>query len=137
MKQHFQLPIVRGLPNDWRCRAGGRFLYVCENGLVHFCSQRRGQPGIPLDAYSPADLAREAERAKPCAPFCTVSCVHQVAMLDDIRERPREVLAAMLEERKRWDPGFKVPALVRLLSWTFLDARRGSEAQDSRSACSA
>jgi MoaA/NifB/PqqE/SkfB family radical SAM enzyme len=118
---HFQENIIRGLPNAWRCRAGGRFLYICEDGLVHCCSQRRGQPGIPLDVYSADDLAREADRIKPCAPFCTVSCVHQVAMLDDIRERPNETLAAMLDERRARDPGFRVPRLVRLLSWAFLD----------------
>jgi len=122
---HFQENIIRGLPNDWHCRAGGRFLYVCEDGLVHWCSQRRGWPGIPLDAYSAADLAREAERAKPCAPFCTVSCVHLVAMLDSIRERPRATLAAMFDERKAHDQGVEVPWSVRLLSWALHRPRRG------------
>ena len=121
---HFQENIIRGLPNAWRCRAGGRFLYVCEDGLVHFCSQRRGRPGIPLGDYSAVDLARFADCEKPCAPHCTVSCVHQVALLDSFRERPREALTAMLESRKARDPGFKVPWLVKVLSWVFLDARR-------------
>jgi MoaA/NifB/PqqE/SkfB family radical SAM enzyme len=121
---HFQENTIRGLPNDWHCRAGGRFLHVCEDGLVHCCSQRRGRPGIPLGVYSAADLAREADRAKPCAPFCTVSCVHQVAMLDRFREQPKEALAAILEERRSRDPGFVVPRLVRLLSWVFLAPRR-------------
>jgi MoaA/NifB/PqqE/SkfB family radical SAM enzyme len=121
---HFQENIVRGLPNRWHCSAGGRFLYVCEDGLVHFCSQRRGQPGIPLDMYTTADLARQGSHGKPCAPFCTVSCVHQVALLDSIRERPTETLAAMFEERKAREPGFEVPWLVRLLSWAFVDVRR-------------
>ena len=31
----FQEAIVQGRPNDWRCRAGSRYLYVCEDGLVH------------------------------------------------------------------------------------------------------
>ena len=121
---HFQENIIRGVPNHWHCRAGGRFLYICENGLVHRCSQRRGLPAVPLDAYSAADLAREADRPKTCAPFCTVSCVHQVALLDMIRERPGETLAAMLEERKRRGPGFRTPMLVRLLSWAFLSPSR-------------
>jgi hypothetical protein len=29
-----------GKPNDWKCRAGGRYLYICEDGLVHYCSQQ-------------------------------------------------------------------------------------------------
>ncbi len=53
-KQHysrfnwFQNNIADGKPNDWRCRAGARYLYICEDGLVHYCSQQRGYPGIPL-----------------------------------------------------------------------------------------
>ena len=32
----FQTNLMKGLPNDWHCRAGGRFLYICEDGLVHY-----------------------------------------------------------------------------------------------------
>lgn len=120
----FQENISRGVPNDWHCRAGGRFLYICEEGLVHYCSQQRGSPGIPLEAYTVGDLKREGERPKACAPFCTVSCVHQTAMLDSFREHPAETLAGILDRRKRREPGFQPPATVRLLSWMFLDARR-------------
>src|ERR1700741_4512534 len=45
----FQDNIAKGQPNDWRCRAGARYLYICENGLVHYCSQQRGYQGIPLE----------------------------------------------------------------------------------------
>jgi MoaA/NifB/PqqE/SkfB family radical SAM enzyme len=120
----FQQNIGRGLPNDWHCRAGGRFLYICEDGLVHYCSQQRGKPGIPLENYSLEDLRREAARPKGCAPFCTISCVHQTAMLDDFRQKPRETLAGILERRRASDPGFRAPVAVRVLSWMFLDQRR-------------
>ncbi len=120
----FQENISRGLPNDWHCRAGGRFLYICEEGLVHYCSQQRGRPGIPLEDYTLEDLMREGARPKGCAPFCTISCVHQTAMLDDFREKPRETLAAILERRRKLDPTFQPPAMVGLLSWLFLDERR-------------
>ena len=120
----FQDNISRGLATNWHCRAGGRFLYVCEDGLVHYCSQQRGTPGIPLHQYSVEDLRREAARPKGCAPFCTISCVHQTAMLDDFRERPRETLAGILARRREVDPAFETPALVSLLSWLFLDDRR-------------
>jgi MoaA/NifB/PqqE/SkfB family radical SAM enzyme len=121
---HFQENIGRGLPNDWHCRAGGRFLYICEDGLVHYCSQQRGRPGIPLDRYTVEDLRREAATPKGCAPFCTISCVHQTAMLDDFREYPRETLTGILDRRRAIDPGFRTPALVGVLSWLFLDQRR-------------
>jgi len=120
----FQENISRGVPNDWHCRAGGRFLYVCEDGLVHYCSQQRGRPGIPLDDYTIEDLKREAARPKGCAPFCTISCVHQTAMLDSFREKPRETLAGILDRRRRLDPGFRPPVIVGVLSWLFLDQRR-------------
>jgi MoaA/NifB/PqqE/SkfB family radical SAM enzyme len=79
---YFQDNIVEGRPNDWRCRAGSRYLYICEDGLVHYCSQQRGCPAVPLRQYTRADLRREFFAEKPCAPNCTVSCVHQVAYLD-------------------------------------------------------
>ncbi len=44
----FQEAIAEGRPNDWRCRAGSRYLYICEDGLVHYCSQQRGYPGVPI-----------------------------------------------------------------------------------------
>ena len=122
----FQRNVIRGLPNDWHCRAGGRFLYVCEDGLVHYCSQQRGRPGIPLEQYTRDDVLREASKPKGCAPFCTISCVHQTAMLDEFRERPRETLNAIIERQKDRDPDWRPPASVRLLDWMFLrdSARR-------------
>jgi len=82
----FQEDIANGNPSDWRCRAGGRYLYICEDGLVHYCSQQRGFPGKPLDEYGVADIRREYLTAKGCAPYCTVSCVHQVGYMDCWRD---------------------------------------------------
>jgi MoaA/NifB/PqqE/SkfB family radical SAM enzyme len=81
----FQQNIARGLPNQWRCRSGARYLYICEDGLVHWCSQQRGYPGIPLEKYTLEDFHREFNTEKPCAPRCTVSCSQQVSMLDNWR----------------------------------------------------
>jgi MoaA/NifB/PqqE/SkfB family radical SAM enzyme len=117
----FQRNIAQGLPNHWHCRAGGRFLYICEDGLVHYCSQQRGRPGISLERYTRADLEREAASEKACAPLCTISCVHQTAMLDAFRENPRQVLSDMIAARKERDPGYRPPALLGALTWMFLD----------------
>jgi MoaA/NifB/PqqE/SkfB family radical SAM enzyme len=81
----FQEAIANAEPNDWRCRAGARYLYVCEDGLVHYCSQQRGWPGTPLGNYTQADLEREYLTEKTCAPNCTVSCVHQISYIDHWR----------------------------------------------------
>jgi MoaA/NifB/PqqE/SkfB family radical SAM enzyme len=82
---HFQEAIANGRPNEWRCRAGSRYLYICEDGLVHYCSQQRGWPGTPLADYTQADLDREFRTEKTCAPNCTVSCVHQISYIDHWR----------------------------------------------------
>lgn len=114
----FQKNLVRGLPNDWHCRAGSRYLYVCEDGLVHWCSQQRGYPGIPLEEYTRAHLEREYRTVKPCAPYCTVSCVHQTAMVDWFREHPREALTQLVHS-----VGARSPSSARLLAWLLLDTR--------------
>ena len=92
----FQENLARGIPNDWRCRAGGRYLYICEEGLVHYCSQQRGYPGVPLEQYTFADIEREYLTKKLCAPTCTVGCVQKISVIDhwrdpqvDPTERPR------------------------------------------------
>jgi MoaA/NifB/PqqE/SkfB family radical SAM enzyme len=115
----FQKNLIRGLPNHWHCRAGSRYLYVCEDGLVHWCSQQRGYPGIPLEEYTRAHLEREYHSRKPCAPYCTVSCVHQTAMADWFRENPREALSQLVSSG-----GGHCPASARLLAWVFLAGPR-------------
>jgi MoaA/NifB/PqqE/SkfB family radical SAM enzyme len=90
----FQDNIAQGRPNQWRCRAGARYLYICEDGLVHYCSQQRGYPGVPLETYTVADIRREYLTEKSCAPHCTVSCVHQVSIFDSWRA-PQHTPAAV------------------------------------------
>ena len=97
----FQDNIALGKPNQWRCRAGARYLYICEDGLVHYCSQQRGYPGIPLEKYTREDMRREYLTEKSCAPHCTVSCVHQVSIFDAWRapQRPAAPAKAATETR--------------------------------------
>ncbi len=100
----FQDNLAAGRPNDWRCRAGARYLYICEDGLVHYCSQQRGFPGIPLADYTAKDFEREYNAEKPCAPLCTVACSHKVAILDNWRnpQKPFEQT-----EKAKAEPGQK------------------------------
>ena len=78
----FQANLADGKRNTWWCRAGARYLYVCEDGLVHYCSQQRGAPGIPLAQYSVDDIKREFLTPKSCAPYCTIGCVHRCSTMD-------------------------------------------------------
>jgi len=123
----FQTKLVQGLPNQWHCRAGSRFLYICEDGLVHYCSQQRGHPGTPLASYTKEDMAREFNTEKPCAPHCSISCVHQVAMLDDVREHPREMLTELIARRRETNPTFELPLPLRAAEWAFLENPKRAE----------
>lgn len=83
----FQHNLVMGQSNQWQCRAGARYLYICEDGLVHYCSQRRGEPGIPLAEYTVEHIARAFDEPKDCAPYCTIGCVHRASSIDSWRDR--------------------------------------------------
>lgn len=120
----FHKNLALGQPNDWHCRAGSRYLYICEDGLVHYCSQQRGYPAIPLEKYTQEDLDREYWTRKPCAPYCTISCVHRVAMIDLVREKPREALARFFPPTT---PGAaaRLPLGINVLSSIFLPPENG------------
>jgi hypothetical protein len=97
----FQDNLADGQPNEWRCRAGARYLYICEEGLVHYCSQQRGYPGVPLEAYTVADIRREFSTPKSCAPYCTVGCVHRVSTMDFWRSPQEAVISQQSQSQAR------------------------------------
>jgi MoaA/NifB/PqqE/SkfB family radical SAM enzyme len=119
----FQRNLSHGRPNDWQCRAGSRYLYVCEDGLVHWCSQQRGRPGIPLERYGPDDLHREYHRVKGCAPFCTVGCVHRVSQVDELRQDPQAAVSQWFSQSPQTSPP-TLPKSVRVLMWAFVTGPR-------------
>jgi MoaA/NifB/PqqE/SkfB family radical SAM enzyme len=120
----FHKNLALGQPNEWQCRAGSRYLYICEDGLVHYCSQQRGYPAIPLEKYTQADLDREYSTRKACAPFCTVSCVHRVAMIDLMRDNPRNALTKFFPPAADGTPA-NMPAFVKVLSSLFIPPENG------------
>lgn len=93
----FQEAIADARPNNWKCRAGARYLYICEDGLVHYCSQQRGSPAKPLEQYTKDDIRREYITEKGCAPYCTISCVHQTSLIDAWRS-PQTIPATKQED---------------------------------------
>jgi MoaA/NifB/PqqE/SkfB family radical SAM enzyme len=110
----YQEAIVKGLPNQWRCRAGSRYLYICENGLVHYCSQQQGFPGVPLAAYTTADVKREFLTAKSCSPNCTISCVHRISYIDHWRAPQTSLIKLAVTEAKQ--PEANQPKLIKIQS---------------------
>jgi MoaA/NifB/PqqE/SkfB family radical SAM enzyme len=73
----------------FHCRAGARYLYVDEDGRVHWCSQTRDGFGKDLLAYTLADLREQFHTPKRCADACTVGCARSASAYDEWRgQRP-------------------------------------------------
>jgi hypothetical protein len=107
--------LTNGLPNEWHCGAGGRHLYICENGLVHWCMAQRGRPAIPLAHYTPEDIIREAAIKKDCAPYCTIFCIQRLAVIDEVRANPKRALDRFFPPREA-DGATPIPFPIRALS---------------------
>jgi hypothetical protein len=89
---------------------------------------------IPSDSsgkYTREDIDREYTSKKPSAPFCTVSCVHRVAMLDLIRNEPREALFRFFPADRPGAP-LPLPPGVRLLTSIFLPPPSGQPRNAAR-----
>jgi hypothetical protein len=72
----------------FKCRAGGRYLYVDEHGVVSYCSQRRGEPGIDFLSYTKDHVGREFDTPKGCEDHCTIGCVRRASAFDGWRGQP-------------------------------------------------
>jgi len=117
--------LVRGLPNDWHCPAGGRHLYICENGLVHYCMAQRGYPAIALSRYTLEDCERESKAKKSCTPYCTIFCIQRVALLDRLRENPRQALVELFPSQSPDGGETRLPVPVRIMSALFVPSESG------------
>ena len=115
--------LIQGKPNDWHCPAGGRHLYVCEDGLVHYCMAQRGYPAIPLAQYTQDDIDRESRKPKSCAPWCTVFCVHRIALVDQLRTNPRQALATLFPSGEPGSAASSPPLPIRALTALFAPDR--------------
>ena len=74
---------------DFKCRAGSRYLYIDEFGMVHWCSQQRGVWSKPILDYTFDDLREQFDTKKDCAPTCTVGCVRSASRWDEWRGQSR------------------------------------------------
>jgi hypothetical protein len=72
-----------------------------------------------LYRYTAEDLDREYSTVKSCASFCTVGCVHRVAVIDEFREDPRNALSRFFPHG--------LPRSVRILKWLFLPKPDGRQ----------
>jgi MoaA/NifB/PqqE/SkfB family radical SAM enzyme len=80
--------MLRDGSSPFKCRAGARYLYVDEFGLVSYCSQRRGTPGVDLLDYTADDVEREFYTPKGCESQCTIGCARRASAFDGWRAQP-------------------------------------------------
>lgn len=100
----FTLELIERGHTEWKCRAGARTFHVCEDGLVHLCAPRVGNPGVPLATYTVADIRRAFDAPKPCAASCPIAYAHHASRLDRLRGQPGAPLAigpALVQLRAR------------------------------------
>ena len=79
--EQWERRLLRDGTAPWTCRAGARFLYIDEAGVVSYCSQRRGEPGVPLTSYT-VEHQRRGRHRKGCEDGCTLSCVRRASAPD-------------------------------------------------------
>jgi MoaA/NifB/PqqE/SkfB family radical SAM enzyme len=75
--------LLQGERPDWKCRAGARYLYVDENGLVQWCASQMGRLAKPLEEYTKADIRRQSRLKKGCEEGCSVGCAYRCSLLDN------------------------------------------------------
>jgi MoaA/NifB/PqqE/SkfB family radical SAM enzyme len=85
----YRSKLLRDGRADFKCRAGSRYLYIDEFGLVNWCSQQRGVFTKPILEYTWDDLREQFETKKDCAPTCTIGCVRSSSQFDEWRPQPR------------------------------------------------
>ncbi len=69
----------------FRCRAGARYLYVDEFGMVRWCAQTREAFGKELASYGLEDLKEQFSAGKSCNERCSIGCVRSCSKLDGWR----------------------------------------------------
>ena len=71
----------------FKCRAGSRYLYVDEDGIVAWCSQTRDAFQKPLMEYTYDDLREQFHTPKSCHAHCTLGCVRSSSAVDQWRRQ--------------------------------------------------
>lgn len=79
--------IIRTGSAPFKCRAGSRYLYVDENGIVSWCSQTRDVFRKDLMSYSFKDLREQFHSYKTCQDKCTLGCVRSASAYDGWRRQ--------------------------------------------------
>jgi MoaA/NifB/PqqE/SkfB family radical SAM enzyme len=108
MEYQYGRELLQGRRPEWHCRAGSRFLYVDEFGMVQYCSAQRGRLNKPVTEYRAEDLRAHGAERKGCESGCSLFCVYRDSQFDNARgDVAREVLRKL-----RVAVGPRTPAAV-------------------------
>lgn len=79
--------LLAGKSAPFKCRAGSRYLYIDEFGIVHQCSQTIKEYGKPLAEFSVDDLKKNFYTPHHCADRCTIGCARTNSAPDGWRKQ--------------------------------------------------
>jgi MoaA/NifB/PqqE/SkfB family radical SAM enzyme len=80
--------LIRQGSAPFKCRAGSRYLYIDEYGMVNWCSQTRTVWSKPLMGYTLKDLREQFYKYKSCHATCTLNCARSQSYFDNWRRQP-------------------------------------------------
>ncbi len=83
----YRSDLIQSGTAPFKCRAGSRYLYTDENGVVSWCSQTRHVFRKDLMEYTLDDLKREFYSFKSCQDRCTLGCVRAASQVDGWRRQ--------------------------------------------------
>lgn len=92
--------IIKNGTAPFKCRAGSRYLYIDEKGIVSWCSQTRNAFRKELSEYGFEDLKREFYSYKSCQDKCTIGCVRAASSVDGWRRQNASASEQALGEVK-------------------------------------
>jgi len=81
----YRMKLIENGQAPFKCRAGSRYLYIDEDGIVTWCSQTRDAFRKPLLDYTFADLKEQFYTYKSCQDRCTLGCVRSSSAYDEWR----------------------------------------------------
>ena len=82
IERDYGAALLRGEEPEWHCRAGHRYLYVDEHGILQFCASQMGRIDKQIVECTPDDLRAYGREKKGCEPGCIIGCAYRASVID-------------------------------------------------------
>jgi len=83
----YRIGLLRQGRAPFKCRAGSRYLYIDEEGMMSWCSQTRRDWSKPLLLCGMDDLKAQFYTVKSCQDKCTLGCARSCSQFDSWRSQ--------------------------------------------------